>query len=99
MIKNQALKSQAPYTATRAFGLERYLLSDEDIPIALNCWRRELKGPLSLTIKLAGHDDFWQRIECDKLGSSHPVQTSFQKTRKGGMKKTVALIHIFQQGL
>ena len=99
VMKNQGLEFQAPYRRTKPRGREHYMLTDDKISIALNCWRRGPEGPLSVTIKLARDGNFWRRIECDRWKSSKSVQKSIHNTHGGGLSKAVALLYIPQKGL
>lgn len=100
VMTNQGLQFQAPYRGIFSTAGERFNLTDDKISIALNCWREGSGGPLSVTIKLAKHGNFWRRIECDRLGLSESVQYSVGDILTGnGWIKTTALLYIPQQGL
>lgn len=103
-MTNQGLEFQAPYGGIFSTEGERFNVPDEEISIALNCWRlsywqKGLGRPLSVTIKLAKHGNFWRRMEYDRLGLSDSVQFSVGDIRAGkGSMKTTALLHIPQPG-
>lgn len=103
-MTNQGLEFQAPYGGIFSTEGERFNVPDEEISIALNFWRlnfwlQGLGRPLSVTIKLAKHGNFWRRMEYDRLGLSDSVQFSVGDIRAGmGSMKTTALLHIPQPG-
>lgn len=103
-MTNQGLEFQAPYGGIFSTEGERFNVPDEEISIALNCWRlsywqKGLGRPLSVTIKLAKHGNFWRRMEYDRLGLSDSVQFSVGDIRAGkGSMKTTALLYMPQPG-
>lgn len=68
---------------------------DERLPLALNCWRDGVNGPLAITIVFFNYGGIWHRIECDKLELSKPVNSMSDS----GLAKYTALIYIIQGGV
>lgn len=67
------------------------------LPLALNCWRSGMNGPLAVTIVLFNSGDIWHRIECDKLELSKSVEEDSMS--HSGLVKYRALIYIIQGGV
>lgn len=91
-MTNQGLEFQVPYqepVGDREF--EGFASSkDKRLPLALNCWRTGVKGPLAVTIVLFKYGNFWHRIECDKLELSKTENRLIDHT---------ALIYTIQGGV
>ena len=103
-MTNQGLEFQVPCRRDKIqSSVENLDPTDDQISIALNCWRKVPKGPVAVTIMLGRFGDTWKRVNCHELHCSEPVEDLISDAIMDGSgletRRNTALIYISQQGM
>ncbi|MCJ1459454.1 hypothetical protein MMC28_009833 [Mycoblastus sanguinarius] len=93
-MTNKGLEFHVPYPGNRRIG-QTHLTWLNEIPLALNCWRKTAEGYQAITIGLSKSGETWRRNSCERLELSTSVMSSF--SQRSDLR--TAIIYIHQDGL
>ena len=98
-MTNQGLEFQVPVQRPVGDREREDFASSRDtrLTIALNCWRKGVKGAYEVTIELFKSGNVWQRIEYGKLELGRSLEDSLCHSGLGGLLDHTALIYIPQR--